>query len=118
MPYCTTCGSEVAEEMLFCPQCGRKVRIPKPGSKVAKIRDYTAQVKEPVGASSRRIKKGRLYKQWLVHAGLPAEGIPPTRASRDMPVSGERSTWSLALVQVLLGICIGAGGTALVFLLT
>ena len=117
MPYCTTCGIEVTEEMLFCPQCGRKVISPKAGFKDDKIRAYPAQIEEPADTPSPRIKR-KLYKQWVAHAGLPADSIPPTRTSRGLPVGGEGNRRSLASVQVLLGICIGAGGTALVFLLT
>jgi len=122
VPYCISCGNEVTEEMLFCPDCGTKVTIPRAGKKVDKIDSHTdsqtAGVRGLADSSSGRIKKGRLYKQWVAHAGLPADGFAPTRTSRGMLVSGDRNIRSLALMQVLLGICIGAGGTALAFLLT
>ena len=116
MPYCTTCGSEVTEEMLFCPQCGRKLRIPKAGSKVDKIHAYPAQIEEPAKTPGSKIKKSKLYKQWIVHAGLPADEILPAKTSGDMPVPGERNRRRLALMYILLGICIGISGTALLFL--
>ena len=73
MPYCTTCGSEVIEEMLFCHQCGRKLRIPQGGLKVNNIHDPTAQVEAPANISSPRIRRDKLYKQWIAHADLPAD---------------------------------------------
>ncbi len=117
MPYCTTCGSEVAEDMLFCHQCGREVRVSEAVFKVDRIRDYDAQVEESANTPRGRIKKGKLYKQWVAHADLPAEGILPARTLGNMPVSGERDSRRLALLQVSLGMCIGIVGTALVFLL-
>jgi uncharacterized membrane protein YvbJ len=30
MPYCHKCGSEVKEEMTFCPQCGATLKITEP----------------------------------------------------------------------------------------
>ena len=30
MPYCHKCGSEVKEEMTFCPQCGATLRATEP----------------------------------------------------------------------------------------
>lgn len=117
MPYCTTCGSEVAEDMLFCHQCGRKLRVPDAVFEVDRIRDYDAQVEEPENTLRGRRKKGKLYKQWVSHAGLPAEEILPARPLGNMPVSGERDSRRLALLQVSLGMCIGIVGTALVFLL-
>ena len=117
MPYCTTCGSEVIEEMLFCPQCGRKLRIPKGGLKVNSIHDPAAQVEAPADTYNPKIKRGKLYKQWIAHADLPADEALSTRASRNMAVSVEGNRRNLTLMHVSLGICIGAVGTALVFLL-
>jgi len=101
--------------MLFCHQCGRKLRIPKGGLKVDEIHDHTAKVEAPPNTHSPRIKKDKLYQQWIAHAGLPADEAPSMRTSRDMPVSGEGNRRNLALMHVLLGICIGIAGTALVF---
>ena len=117
MPYCTTCGSEVTEKMLFCHQCGRKLRIPKGGLTVNDIHDSTAQVGAPANISSPRIKRGKLYKQWIAHADLPVEAAPSMRTSRNMPGSGEGNRRDLPLVYVLLGIFIGVVVTALIFLI-
>ncbi|MFA5365458.1 MAG: zinc-ribbon domain-containing protein [Candidatus Bathyarchaeia archaeon] len=29
MPYCRKCGSEIKEEMTFCPECGTPVKVTK-----------------------------------------------------------------------------------------
>jgi len=118
MPYCTTCGSEVTEEMLFCSQCGRGLRTRKTGFKAGGIDDYGAQqLQEPGNTPRREIKKGRLYKQWITHSGLPTDETRPTRTSRDTLWRGERNGRSLTSMHILLGICIGVAGTALIFVL-
>ncbi len=117
MPYCTTCGSEVTDEMLFCHQCGRTLRISQGGLKVNNIHDPTAQVEAPANTSSPRIKRGKLYKQWIAHADLPAVEAPSTRTSWNILVNGEGNRRNLTLMHVLLGVCIGVAGTVLVFLL-
>jgi uncharacterized membrane protein YvbJ len=30
MPYCLKCGSEVSENMTFCPQCGAALKVTEP----------------------------------------------------------------------------------------
>jgi hypothetical protein len=30
MPYCQKCGSEVKEDMTFCPQCGATLKVTEP----------------------------------------------------------------------------------------
>ena len=30
MPYCRKCGSEVSEDMTFCPRCGAALKVEKP----------------------------------------------------------------------------------------
>ena len=30
MPYCQKCGSEVKEDMTFCPQCGAALKVTEP----------------------------------------------------------------------------------------
>lgn len=119
MPYCTDCGREVTEEMLFCPQCGRKLGIPRAGFKDVETREYAAEaeLKEPKNTSSRKIRKGRLYQQWVAYAGLPPEATRATKASRDIPVRGKRKERSFALMLILLGVCIGILCTVTVFLL-
>lgn len=120
MPYCTNCGSEATDEMHFCPQCGSKLIIPKAGFKQDEMRGYTveAEEKEPENILDRRIRKGKLYKQWVAYSGLPADEIRSTKTSRDIPVTGERNRQGLALMYILLGVCIGILCMALVFLLT
>jgi len=68
-------------------------------------------------ASLSKKRRGRLYKQWVAYAGLPADEILPMRTSKAMPVGRESDRRSFPLLHVLLGICIGSVGTALIFLL-
>ena len=118
MPYCTTCGSEVTEDMLFCSQCGLNLRTGRTGFKAGGIDDYGApHLQEPGDTHRREVKKGRLYRQWVTHSGLPAGETRPTRTPRDTLWRGERSSRSLASMHILLGICIGVAGTALLFVL-
>ena len=120
MPYCTSCGSEATDEMLFCPQCGSKLIIPKGGFKRDKIRDYTVEAEEkeePENIPEPRIKRGKLYKQWIAYSGLPAGGSRSTKTSRRIAVTGRRDTRSLTLLYVLLGLSLGTLFMALVFLL-
>ena len=120
MPYCTSCGSEVTDEMLFCPQCGTKLIIPKAGFKRDKIRDYTVEAEEaePANIPDRGIKRGKLYKQWVAYSGLPAGETRSTKTSRRIAVTGQRTRRSPALLYMLLGVFIGILLMALVFLLT
>ena len=117
MPYCTTCGSEVSEEMRFCHQCGRERRIPKAGFKVDEASDLDDQVEKPADTATGKIRKGKLYKQWITHAGLPVDGVAQRRTSRNTPKSVEGNSRSFAVLHVLLGVCVGVLVTALVFLL-
>lgn len=120
MPYCTSCGSEATDEMLFCPQCGSKLIIPKGGFKRDKIRDSTVEAEEkaePENIPDRAIKRGKLYKQWVAYSGLPAGEIQSTKTSRRTAVAGQRSSRSPALLYMLLGFFIGILLMALVFLL-
>jgi len=120
MPYCTSCGGEVTDVMLFCPQCGSKLIIPKAGFKRDKIRDYTVEAEEKeepepiVGSKTRR---GKLYKQWVAYSGLPSDEIPSTKTSRGIAVTGQRSRRSLTLLYMLLGFFVGILLMALVLLL-
>jgi pilus assembly protein TadC len=34
MPYCKKCGSEVREDMAFCPRCGAALKVEKPAVEV------------------------------------------------------------------------------------
>jgi hypothetical protein len=121
MPYCTTCGSEVSGEMRFCHQCGIELRILKAGFKVDKASDLDDQVEEPAYTATTRIRKGRLYRQWITHAGLPSDAAAQRRTSRNTPKSVEKSvegnSRNFAVLHVLLGVCVGALVTALAFLL-
>jgi len=120
MPYCTNCGSEVTDEMHFCPQCGSKLIIPKAGFKHGKIRDYTveAEEKKPENILDRRVRKGKLYKQWVAYSDLPTDEIRSTKTSRDIPVTGQRIRRSPTLLYILLGVCIVTLCIGLFFLLT
>lgn len=96
MPYCPNCGNKVINEMLFCPQCGNRLTTSKAGftdTTDTKLSDYTTetQAKKPEPAPGQKIKKSKLYKQWVEHAGLPNEGIPAKKPPRDMPVREERT---------------------------
>ena len=37
--------------------------------------------------------KGKLYKQWAEHSGLPAEAIPKKETAKETPVKPERVEW-------------------------
>ena len=120
MPYCTSCGSEATDEMLFCPQCGSKLIIPKGGFKRDKIRDSTVEAEEkaePENIPDRAIKRGKLYKQWVAYSGLPAGAIQSTKTSRGVAGTGQRSRRSLTLLYILLGVSVAILLMALVFLL-
>ena len=118
MPYCTTCGSEVTEDMLFCSQCGLRLRTSRAGFRAGPIDDYAAQhLQEPDDTRRREIKKGRLYRQWVTHSGLPAEETRPTITPRDTLWRGEKTSRSPAYMHILLGVCIGVAATALLFVL-
>ncbi len=120
MPYCTSCGTEITDEMLFCPQCGNKLIVPKAGFNREKIRDSTVEVEEgePENVPERRMRRGKLYKQWVTYSGLPSDEIRSTKTSRDMPVTRERTRRSFDLMSILLGVVIGILCMTLVFFLT
>ena len=122
MPYCPNCGNKVINGMLFCPQCGNKLVTSKAGftdTTDNKTPDYTTETKakkaEP--APSHRIKKNKLYKQWMEHAGLPDEEIPAKKLYKDMPVREERSKPYPNILYLLFGITIIILCAALVLLI-
>jgi len=119
MPYCSSCGNKVTDEMLFCPQCGNKLMTPKAGFTDTTDTNYTIETKakKPEPVPSQRIRKGLLYKQWVKYAGLPDEEIPPKKAPRDMPVREERSKPSLSVLYLLLGVTVLILCAALVLLI-
>ena len=119
MPYCTSCGSEVSEEMSFCPQCGGGLVIPKTGEKLDKVRDSTVGTveKEPENIVEQKARRGKLYKQWVAYAGLPSGEIRSTKTSRGVAGTGRRSGRSLTLLYILLGVSVAILLMALVFLL-
>jgi len=121
MPYCISCGGEVTKEMLFCPQCGGKLAIPKAGFEEVKTREHAVEAEEKEAESIpqriERIRKGKLYRQWRAYSGLPAGQIRSTKTSKDIPVYGGRSRRNFALIYISLGVCIGILATVLVFLL-
>ena len=118
MPYCTNCGYEVTSKMLFCPQCGSRLAIPKAGAKDDKIYDYSLESEDKkAGTVPDSVKKSRLYKQWIQYAGLPQEEPPPARTPKNMPVRGERNTQSAYILYILFGVIILILCMGLVFLL-
>lgn len=118
MPYCTNCGSETTDKMLFCHKCGSELIIPKADAKSSKpLSSATdAEVNKQEDTPGREIKKGRLYKQWVKHAGLPAEETPSIKVPRDMPVRRENNARNSLLFYITLGVAILVG-TGLVLLL-
>ena len=111
MPYCPNCGNKVIDEMLFCPQCGNKLMTSKAGftdATATKIPDYTieAKAKKPEPTPSNKIKKSKLYKQWVEHAGLPNEGITAKKTSRDMLAKEEKTGPYPNIQYLLIGIAI------------
>lgn len=119
MPYCTNCGSEITDKMLFCHKCGSKLIIPKSDAESSKpLSSATdAEAIKREDTPGREIKKGRLYKQWVKHAGLPAEETPSIKVPGDMPVRREKKIRYSPLFYVTLGVAILVG-TGLVLLLT
>ncbi len=119
MPYCTNCGSGITDKMLFCHKCGSELIIPKADAKSSKPYDTTtdAEAIKREDTPSREIKKGRLYKQWVKHAGLPAKETPSIKVPGDMPVRRESNARRSPLFYITLGVAILVG-TGLVLLLT
>jgi len=118
MPYCTNCGYEVTSKMLFCPQCGSRLAIPKAGAKDDKTYDYSLESEDKkAGTVPDSVRKSRLYKQWIQYAGLPHEETPPARTPKNMPARGERNTQSAYILYILFGVIILILCTGLVFLL-
>lgn len=111
MAYCTSCGSEVTNEMFFCPKCGCKLMVPTATSENNKSDDYATDsgVNKRENIVSRRIKKSKLYEQWVKHAGLPVEEISSTIITRDMPVKGKARHPYLLYMLLVIGVllCIG-----------
>jgi len=104
--------------MLFCPQCGGRLAIPKAGAKDDKTYDYSLESEDKkAGTVPDSIKKNRLYKQWIEYAGLPQEEPPPARTPRNMPARGERNTQNAYILYVLFGVIILILCMGLVFLL-
>ena len=111
MPYCPNCGNEVTDEMLFCPQCGNKLATSRAGftdTTETKIHDYTIETKaeKPEAIPSHEIKKSKLYKQWVQHAGLPDERIPSRKARRDVPMREEGGKPSPGVLYLLVGVTV------------
>ncbi len=77
-----------------------------------------AEEKKPENILDRRVRKGKLYKQWVAYSDLPTDEIRSTKTSRDIPVTGQRNRRSLTLLYILLGVCIGILCLGLFFLLT
>ena len=113
MPYCTKCGGEVMEQMLFCYECGSELIAPKDDSEANKLPDNAtdAEVSKQEATPGRGIRKGKLYKQWVKYAGLPVQKIPSIKASGDTLLRRKNNTQSPHLLYMLLGvailICIG-----------
>jgi len=119
MPYCTNCGSKVTVEMLFCSQCGSKLIIPAADTTSNKAYEDTTGTKvdnQEVMPSrettlSRVIRRGKLYKQWVKYAGLPAEEIPSVKTPRAMPVREESNARPSRLMYILFAVgvllCVG-----------
>ena len=68
-----------------------------------------ADVNKRENIVSRRIRKSKLYEQWVKYAGLPVEEISPTMITRDMPVKGKTRHPYLLYMLLVIGVllCIG-----------
>lgn len=117
MPYCTNCGSEITDKMLFCHKCGSKLATPKADAKSGKPYDSTtdADVNKQEDIPSREVRKGKLYKQWVKFADLPTEETPSTRVPGDMPARRRNNARHSLLFYITLGVAILVG-TGLVLL--
>ena len=107
MPYCPNCGSKVTNEMLFCSQCGNKLAAAMVGVSGTQKDDYSveAEEKKPEIALSPGIRKGKLYKQWVVHAGLPSEEVPSRKPRRETAFrDGTNRPYPLLLYVLLAAI--------------
>jgi len=113
MPYCTNCGGEVTDKMLFCYECGSDLIITKDDLENNKLHGNAtdAGVSKQEDTPSRGIRKGKLYKQWVKYAGLPVEKISSMRTSRGKPVRRKNNAQHPHLLYMLLGVvillCIG-----------
>jgi len=118
MPYCSNCGSKVTNEMLFCPQCGNRQAAARVGVSEAQGHDSGAEVetKQLQAAPSPGIRKGKLYKQWVEHAGLPPEEVQSRRKRRDIPFREETNRPYPLVLYVLLGAIILILCAGMVFL--
>ena len=118
MPYCTNCGNEVTPEMLYCQECGGKLIPTQVEQEDNEPLDYAtdAEVSKQEARPAPRIRRGKLYKQWVQHANLPNEETSSIRSPSDIPAREGSKAQHPYLMYTLLGVatllCIG-----LVFLL-
>ena len=119
MPYCTNCGNEVTTNMPFCHACGSKLIIPTAERESIEPQDYTAdeEIIKEEDKPQPRVRKGKLYNQWVNYAGLPNDSTPSMRSPGDMAtMEGGKTTRPYllyAFLGVAIAVCIG-----LIFLLT
>lgn len=109
MPYCHNCGNKVTDNMHFCPKCGHKSLAPHAGDMDithTKPFDYTTETE--AGAQKQearqRIKRNKLYKQWLTHASLPEEEFQSKRVPKGLVKDG--INLSSTTIYILFGITI------------
>ena len=64
MPYCHKCGSEVKEDMTFCPQCGAALKVTEPrpperyrGEKAEKQEKHEKEEKMEKGEQPEKFEK-------------------------------------------------------------
>ena len=117
MPYCTKCGCEVSSKMLFCPECGTKLTISKTGTEDNKTYEHGTEAEDKKAAAvPAPPKKGKLYKQWIEYAGLPAEEVPSAPSKKEKPEEEEENNQKIYILYILLGLIIIILGTGLAFL--
>ncbi len=60
---------------------------------------------------------GKLHRQWVESAGLPAEAIPKEEAAEDMMPPEDKSQSRLNLLSILLGVSLVILCVGLIFLM-
>jgi len=58
MPYCRKCGSEVNEEMAFCPKCGTAIKV----SETASAEPYRSEKEEKQEKNEKNEKEEKMEK--------------------------------------------------------
>ena len=118
MPYCTHCGTQVADEMVFCPKCGHRLITPAASTQNGKSSGYAAgaEAGKQEAIPSHGVRKSKLYKEWVKYAGLPTEEIPSAKAPRDVPLRVEPRAGRSSRFYILLGVGIALCAALIILL--